>query len=117
MFEDTKVVIKSRKSQDRQHNSRKKRKKNRLKRRVLLEEWELFILPEYMISSPVFSGVRVTRSLDLCVCFIDRCLSWCSFFWPLYCLSFDLGILITPLVSPSLFDGLYSISNQNASKV
>ena len=30
-----------------------------------------------------FSGVRVTRSLVLCVCFVDRCLSLCSiFFWP-----------------------------------
>ena len=30
-------------------------------------------------SSPVFSGVRVTRSLVLCVCFVDRCLSFCPF--------------------------------------
>ena len=34
-----------------------------------------------------FSGVRVTPSLVLCVCFVDRCL----FF-------FDLLILITPVV-------------------
>jgi hypothetical protein len=26
-----------------------------------------------------FSGVRVTRSLVLCVCFVDRCLSVCTF--------------------------------------
>ena len=46
---------------------------------------------------PVFSGIRVTWSLVLCVCFVDRrCLS----FWPLCCLFFfDLRILITPLVS------------------
>ena len=45
---------------------------------------------------PVFSGVRVTRSLVLCVCLVDRCLSF--FFWPLCCLSFfDLRILITSL--------------------
>jgi len=25
---------------------------------------------------PVFSGIRVTRSLVLCVCFVDRCLSF-----------------------------------------
>jgi hypothetical protein len=31
-------------------------------------------------SHPVFSGVRVTRSLVLCVCFVDRCLSFCSIF-------------------------------------
>ena len=29
--------------------------------------------PEF---TPVFSGVRVTRSLVLCVCFVDRCLSF-----------------------------------------
>jgi len=28
---------------------------------------------------PDFSGVRVTRSLVVCVCFIDRCLSFYSF--------------------------------------
>ena len=28
---------------------------------------------------PGFSGVRVTRSLVLCVCFVDRCLASCSF--------------------------------------
>jgi hypothetical protein len=50
--------------------------------------------------TPGFSGVRVTRSLVLHVCFVDRCLHF--FFWPLYCLSFfDLRILITPLVSSS----------------
>ena len=26
----------------------------------------------------MFSGVRVTRSLALCVCFVDRCLSLCT---------------------------------------
>jgi hypothetical protein len=43
------------------------------------------------------SGVRVTRSFVLCVCFIDRCLSVCPFsLWPLCCLFvFDLRILIT----------------------
>ena len=30
-------------------------------------------------SPPVFSGGRVTRSLVLCVCFVDRCLSFCPF--------------------------------------
>jgi len=28
---------------------------------------------------PVFSGIRVTRSLVLYVCFVDRCLSFCTF--------------------------------------
>jgi hypothetical protein len=51
--------------------------------------------PEF---TPVFSGVCVTRSLVLCVCFVDHCLSFCHFL-PLCCPSFDLQILITPLVS------------------
>jgi len=29
--------------------------------------------------APGFSGIPVTRSLVLCVCFLDRCLSFCSF--------------------------------------
>jgi hypothetical protein len=48
---------------------------------LLLVEQELPNLPEHMISSPVFSGVRVTRSLVLCVCFVDRCLSFYTFYF------------------------------------
>jgi hypothetical protein len=52
----------------------------------------LILSVEHPSSSPVFSGVRVTRSLVLCVCFVDRCLSFrIFFFWSLCC-------LITPLV-------------------
>jgi hypothetical protein len=36
-------------------------------------------LVEHMSSPPVFSGVRFTRSLVLYVCFVDRCLSFCTF--------------------------------------
>jgi hypothetical protein len=32
--------------------------------------------PEF---TPVVTGVRVTRSLVLYVCFVDRCLSFCTF--------------------------------------
>ena len=49
-----------------------------LTRRVPLVEQELSILPEHLGSPPVFSEVRVTRSLVLCVSFVDRCLS-CTF--------------------------------------
>ena len=35
--------------------------------------------PEHMSSIPVFSWVRVTRSLVLCACFVDRCLFFCTF--------------------------------------
>jgi hypothetical protein len=49
-----------------------------------------FILPGHLCSPPVFSGIRVTQSLVLYVCFVDGS----SLF-----LSFDIRILITPLVS------------------
>jgi hypothetical protein len=41
--------------------------------RVPLVNQELSTLPEHMSSPPVFSGVRNTRSLVLCVCFVDFC--------------------------------------------
>jgi len=86
---------------------------------VPLVEQELLTLPEHLSSSLVFSGVRVTRSLVLCVCFVDRCLSFCPFsfvhcvvcpsiygFWLLLWYLTDSGypfgilrILVTPLVS------------------
>ena len=67
-------------------------------RQVPLVEQELLLIPLHLSSPPVFSGVRVTRSLVLWVCFVDRCLSFFS--WPLRCLFFfELRILITPLVS------------------
>ena len=40
---------------------------------------EQLTLPVHLSSSPVFSEVRVTRSLVLCVCFVDRCLSFSTF--------------------------------------
>ena len=42
-------------------------------------EQELLTLPEHLSSPPDFSGVRVTRSLVVYVCFVDRCLSFCPF--------------------------------------
>ena len=44
-----------------------------------LVEQELPTLPEHLNSLPGSSGVRVTRSLVLYVCFVDRCLSFCTF--------------------------------------
>ena len=51
----------------------------RLTRRVPLVEQKLITLPKHLSSPPVFSEVRVTRSLVLWVCFVDRCLSFCTF--------------------------------------
>ena len=67
-------------------------------RRVSLVERELLPLPEHLNSSPVFSGVGVTRSLVFCVMFCRSLLVLLYFFfWSLCCLSFDLRILITSL--------------------
>ena len=44
-----------------------------------LVEQELLILAEHPSSPPVSSGIRVTRSLVLCVCIVDRCLSFVLF--------------------------------------
>ena len=52
--------------------------------------------PEYTSSPPIFSWVRVARSLVLCVVF---CRSLSFFFWSSSCLSFDLRLLITAFVS------------------
>ena len=83
----------------------------RVTRRVPLVEQELLTRPEHLGSPMDSSGVRITRSLVLCVCFVVRCLSFCSslfvllfvFFWPLCCLFFfDIRNMITPLVSSNL---------------
>jgi hypothetical protein len=58
-------------------------------------EQELLTFLEHLTSPLVFSGVCVAWYLVFCV---DHCLSFCPF-WTLYCLSFDLRLLIAPLVS------------------
>jgi hypothetical protein len=90
----------------------------RLTRRVPLVEQELLTLPEHLSSPPVFTRVRVTRSLALCIMFcrslfvlflltivlsvllsFGHCVVCSSVFWSLCCLFFDIRILITPFVS------------------
>ena len=51
----------------------------RLTRRESLMEQELPTLPEHLSSSPDFSRVRINRSLVVYVCFVDRCLFFCTF--------------------------------------
>ena len=58
--------------------------KSSFKRRLLCPNlpptWALLLnLPEHLTSPPDFSWVHVTRSSGLCVCFVDRCLSFCTF--------------------------------------
>jgi hypothetical protein len=72
----------------------------RLTRRMPLVEQELPILPEHRSSPPVFSGVRVTWSLVLCMFCRSLFVLLYFLFWQLCCLFFfDIHILITPLVS------------------
>jgi ABC-type maltose transport system permease subunit len=78
-------------------------------RRVPLVEQELLTLPEHLSSYPGFSGVRVTWSLVLCVCFVDHCLSFCPFSFG-YCVVCSSRILIIPLVSTN---SSYSYSRKN----
>ena len=104
----------------------------RLTRRVPLVEQVLLTPPEHLSSPTAFSGVRITRSLVLCVHFADRCLSFCTFsfghcvvcssvFWPLCCLFFCLlaivlyvllhiQILIIPLVSSNSSSNKHMVS-------
>jgi hypothetical protein len=51
----------------------------RLTRGMQLVEQELFTFLGHLSSPPGFSGIRVTRSLVVCACFVDRCLSLCPF--------------------------------------
>jgi len=74
----------------------------------------MLTLPEHMSSAPVFSGVRVTRSLALYVCSVDCCLSFCPFSFghcvvcPSSSYGFWLSLLYhqTPLI-PSLSRSLW----------
>ena len=79
-----------------------------------LVKQELLTIPKHLRSPLVFSSVRVTRSLVLYVCFVDRCLSFCTFsfghcvvcssiygFWlPLWYLQFKLFFLILVNILP-----------------
>ena len=70
-----------------------------------LVEQELLTLSEYLRSPPIFSGVRVARSLVLCVMFCRTLFFLLLFcFCPLCSLSFfELRILSTPcILCPSL---------------
>jgi len=49
---------------------------------------------------PVFSGVHVAKPFVFCVAICISLFIFLSlFFWPLYCMVYDLHLLITPLVS------------------
>jgi hypothetical protein len=73
---------------------------SRLTRQVSLVEKKLLTFLDLLSLPSVFSGVRVTRSLVLCVCFVDRRLSLClsSFGHCVVCPSIY-GFCLTPMVS------------------
>ena len=69
-----------------------------------LTEQELLIIPEHLRSSSVFSGVRVIRSLAICVCFVNR-------FYPF--VFFLLAIVLSVLLRYVDFDYLLVSSNSS----
>ena len=73
----------------------------RLTRWVPLMEQELPTLPEHLSSLTDFSGVRVARSLVLCVCFVDRLLPF---------VLFVLAIVLSVLFRYTDSDYLFGIS-------
>ena len=63
-------------------------------------EQELLTLLEHLRWPPLFRWVHVRRSLFTCVMFCWLLFALLSFFfWPLYYLSFELQLLITPSMS------------------
>ena len=66
-------------------------------------EQELLSISEYLSSPLICVGFHVARSLVFCLIScrpLFIILFFC--FWSLYCLSFDLGLLIIPLVSSNI---------------
>ena len=68
-------------------------------------EQELPILPEHLSSPPVLSGVHVTRSLILYVCFVDRYLSFVLFL---------LAIVLSGLLQYTVSDYLPLVSSNSS---
>ena len=68
----------------------------RVIRRVPLVKQKLLTLPEHLSSPPVFIGVRVTRSLVLCVMICRSFVLLLFVFWPLCCLG---GVMVNVISS------------------
>ena len=68
-------------------------------------EQALPTLPEHLSPPLVFSGIHVTRSLVLCVCFVDHCLSFCllCFGHCVVCSSLIYGFWLSPFGIFKLF--------------
>ena len=76
---------------------------------IFISQSETLIYSDGFIGSRIrtklLSEVRIARYLIFCVMFCRSLLFPLSFifFWPLYCLSFYLWLLITPLESSNVF--------------
>ena len=68
--------------------------------------------------TPGFSGVCVTRSLVLCICFVDHCLSFCTFSFGhcVVCSSLIYGFWLPPLGIFKLFLNSEVIKSTNINK-
>jgi hypothetical protein len=86
----------------------------RLTRLVSLVEQELKTHPELLSSLPIFSGFRVTRSLVLYVCFVDRCWSFCtcSFGHCVVCSSLIYGFWLPPGIFKLFLRSVNAISSR-----
>jgi len=71
------------------------------KSKRLLEQ-KLLTFPVQISSSSALSGVRAVKSLVFYVLQIIVC-PFVFFLWPLYCVSFDLWLQITPYVSSNFY--------------
>ena len=69
---------------------------------LVKQEW--LTLPQHLSSSPVLCGLMLFNLQFSMLCFVDHCLSFNLFFpWSLYCINFHSRLLITILISLSLF--------------
>ena len=86
----------------------------RLTRRMPQVEQELLTFPVHLSSPQVFWGVRLTRYLVVCVCFVDRCLSFCIFYFGHYVVcSFSIyGFWLPPFGIFNLFYTVEVIINK-----
>ena len=79
---------------------------------LTMEQISILLPPSYILKKQKLLTLReaheftrcVTRSLVLCVCFVDRCLSFVLFLLAIcYLFLFNIRILITPLIIFKLF--------------
>ena len=89
----------------------------------LVLEQELLTLPEHLSSPSVFSEVHVTQSLVLCVCFVDRCLSLCTFSFghcvvcpSIYGFGLPLWCLQTLLIIPQTIEAVWANSSETTTR-